>query len=116
MPESPDRLLSDIRNLIEQARQQVARTVNSAMVALYWQIGRRIREDVLHEQRAEYGEQIVATLSRQLTVEYGRGYTYSSLSRMMTFVECFPEEQIVAALSQQLSGATSSRSSRSRIP
>ena len=53
----------------------MARTVNSAMVALYWQIGKRIREDVLHEQRAEYGEQIVATLSGQLTVEYGRGFT-----------------------------------------
>ena len=96
--DSPDRLLSDIRALIEQARQQVARTVNSAMVALYWQIGKRIREDILQEQRAEYGEQTVQTLSGQLTVEYGRGYTYSSLSRMMTFVECFPEEQIVAAL------------------
>jgi hypothetical protein len=55
VPVSADRLLSDVRGLIEQARQQVARTVNSAMAALYWQIGKRIREDVLHEQRAEYG-------------------------------------------------------------
>lgn len=51
MAASADRLLGDIRGLIEQARQQVARTVNSAMVALYWQIGKRIREDVLHKQR-----------------------------------------------------------------
>ena len=69
----PDRLLSDIRGLIEQARQQVAWTVNSAMVSLYWHIGTRIRADVLHEQRTEYGEQIVSTLSKQLTLEIGRG-------------------------------------------
>jgi predicted nuclease of restriction endonuclease-like (RecB) superfamily len=97
-----DNLLGDIRALIEQARQVVARTVNSAMVALYWQIGKRIREDVLHEQRAEYGEQIVATLSAQLTVEYGRGYTEKGLRRMIQFAERFPDEQIVATLSRQL--------------
>ncbi len=96
------RLLGDIRNLIEQARQQVVRAVNSAMVALYWHIGTRFREDILHEQRAEYGEQIVSTLSQQLTVEYGRGYTEKGLRRMIQFAEIFPDEQIVAALSRQL--------------
>jgi predicted nuclease of restriction endonuclease-like (RecB) superfamily len=99
----PDRLLSDIRSLIEQARQQVARTVNSAMVALYWRIGKRIREDVLHEQRAEYGEQIVQTVSGQLTLEYGQGYTEKGLRRMIQFAETFPDGQIVATLSRQLS-------------
>jgi DUF1016 N-terminal domain len=63
-------LLSDIRGLIEQARQQTARAVNSAMVGLYWQIGKRIRDDVLQEKRGEYGEQIVQTLSAQLSAEY----------------------------------------------
>ena len=57
-----DQLLGDIRNMIETARQQVARTVNSGMVALYWHIGKRIRKDVLHKQRAGYGEEIVSTL------------------------------------------------------
>ena len=98
-----DRLLGDIRGLIEQARGQVARTVNSAMVALYWQIGKRIREDILHQRRAGYGEQIVRTLSGELTLEYGRGFTRSNLSRMMTLAECFPDARIVATLSQQLS-------------
>ena len=113
LADSPDRLLSDIRNLIEKARQQVARTVNSAMVALYWQIGRRIREDVLHEQRAEYGEQIVQTLSGQLTVEYGRGFGRRNLFRMMQFAEFFPHDQIVSALSAQLGWSRSSRFSPS---
>jgi hypothetical protein len=98
-----DRLLGDIRTLIDEARAQVARTVNSAMVALYWQIGKRIREDVLHEKRAEYGEEIVAALSRQLEAEYGRGFSHSSLTRMMKLAEFFPDERIVASLMQQLS-------------
>ena len=97
-----DHLLGDIRSLIEQARQQVARTVNSAMVALYWSIGKRIREDVLHEKRAEYGEEIVSTLSAQLTMEYGRGFGRRNLFRMMQFAEFFPDERIVSALSAQL--------------
>jgi len=100
---SADRLLGDIRSLIETARQQVARTVNSGMVALYWHIGKRIREDVLHEQRAGYGEQILQTLSVKLEVECGKGFSRSSLSRMLKLAEYFPDERIVASLMQQLS-------------
>ncbi len=95
-------LLTDIRQLIESARRQTARAVNSALVGMYWHIGGRIREDVLANDRGEYGKQIVATLSRQLTAEYGRGFTRSSLSRMMRLAEVFPDKRIVAALSQQL--------------
>lgn len=76
---SADRLLGDIRSLIESAREQTARAVNSALVGLYWHIGKRIREDVLLEKRAGYGEQIVYALSRQLTEEYGRGFTRANL-------------------------------------
>src|SRR5436190_10701656 len=95
-------LLSDIRALIVQAREQTARAVNCALVGLYWQIGKRIREDVLRSKRAEYGQQIAQTLSAQLTAEFGRGFGRSSLSRMMALAEQFPDERIVAALSQQL--------------
>ena len=101
-PAVPDRLLGDLRSLIESAREQTARAVNSALVGLYWHIGTRIREDVLQEQRAGYGEQIVATLSRQLTAEYGRGFARRSLFRMIQFAELFPDERIVSALSAQL--------------
>lgn len=96
-------LLRDIRGLIEESRQQVARTVNSALVWLYWSIGKRIREDVLQEKRAEYGEEIVQTLSAQLTSEYGRGYGKRNLFRMVRFAEVFPDEQIVSSLMTQLS-------------
>ena len=58
-------LLSDLRGLIEQARQHVAQTANSTLTMLYWKVGERIGREVLRGQRAEYGEQIVSTLSTQ---------------------------------------------------
>lgn len=97
------RLVSDLRQLIEQSRQQVAVTVNSALVQLYWQIGRRIREDVLENERAEYGKEIVQTLSAQLTEEFGKGFSTKALWRMVQLAESFPDAEIVAALSRQLS-------------
>lgn len=66
-------LLGDIRHLIEQNRQQLASTVNSALTSLYWHIGQRIRTEVLRGQRAGYGEHIISALARQLEAEYGRG-------------------------------------------
>lgn len=96
-------LLGDIRQLIEQGRQQLASTVNSALTQLYWQIGQRIRSDVLQGERAAYGEQIVSALSRQLEVDYGRGFSAKNLRHMLRFAEAFPEEQIVSAARRQLS-------------
>ncbi|WP_165252067.1 PDDEXK nuclease domain-containing protein [Paludisphaera soli] len=98
-----DRLLGDLRSLIEAARDQTAKAVNSALVGLYWHIGKRIREDVLHDRRAEYGDAIVSTLSRRLTAEYGRGFSEPSLRHMIRFAEVFPDEAIVSALRRDLS-------------
>jgi uncharacterized Zn finger protein len=99
----PKRLVNDLRRLIDQAREQLARTVNSALVVLYWSIGRRIREDVLNKKRADYGNEIIATLSQQLTQEYGRGFGRRSLEQMVRFAAVFPDEQIAQTLSAQLS-------------
>ena len=96
-------LISDIRRLIETARHNVAVTVNAGLTVLYWQIGSRIRQDILKEKRADYGKEIVATLSQELTKEYGNGFSYSALTRMVRFAEIFPDTQIVATLSRQLS-------------
>jgi hypothetical protein len=96
-----DRLHGDIRTLIETARERTATAVNSAMVGLYWNIGKRFREDVLHEKRAAYGEAVVSTLSKLLIAEYGRGYSKPNLSRMMWLVEAFPDPEIVSTLSKQ---------------
>lgn len=102
LPTTPA-LLGEIRGLIEAAREQTARAVNSTLVVMYWQIGRRIREDVLQNERAEYGKEILATLSQKLTAEYGRGFGRRNLEQMVRFAEVFPDEQIAQTLSAQLS-------------
>ena len=99
----PKTLLGDLRTLIEQARGFVAQAINSGMVMLYWQIGERLRKEILGEERAEYGKQIVATMSQQLTAEYGRGFSRSNLFSMLQLVESYPNKQIVQTLSGQLS-------------
>ncbi|MCO6478058.1 MAG: hypothetical protein J5I94_15615 [Phaeodactylibacter sp.] len=96
-------LFSDIRQMIEEARTAVSQTVNVGLTLMYWNIGKRITQEVLDNQRAEYGAAIVSMLSRQLTEEYGKGYTEKSLRRMIQFHECFPDLEIVATLSRQLS-------------
>lgn len=95
-------LLPDLRHLILTAREQVARTVDSTLVLLNWEIGQRIRQDILREQRAGYGERIVATLSQQLVREFGDGWSRFNLARMLQFAERFPDAKIVATLSRQL--------------
>jgi len=96
-------LISDIRSLIETARHNVAVTVNAGLTILYRQIGSRVRQDILKEKRAEYGKRIVATLSQQLTVEFGKGFTDKNLRRMIPFAKVFPDMEIVVTLSRQLS-------------
>ena len=98
----PAVLLADLRELILSTRQQVAQTVNAGLTMLYWQVGRRIRQDILKEKRAEYGEQIVSALSAQLELEFGRGFGKRNLFRMVRFSEVFPDPKIVSALRTQL--------------
>lgn len=96
-------LVQDISGLIESARRQVARTANTALATLYWQIGMLVRQDVLKERRAEYGAQMVSAVGRQLEARYGRGFGEKNLRRMIQFAEAFPNRQIVASLMRQLS-------------
>jgi predicted nuclease of restriction endonuclease-like (RecB) superfamily len=96
-------LLEDLRRMIEETRQGVAATVNAAISVLYWNVGRRIREDILQEKRAEYGRQILPTLSAKLTVEYGRGWNERNLAYMVRFAETFPDETILHTLCAKLS-------------
>ena len=97
-----DQLLTDLRELILVARRGVARAIDSGLVALYWQIGRRIRQDILQEKRAEYGKEIVSSVGRQLEREFGRGFSAKSLHHMIRFTEAFPDEEIVSAVRRQL--------------
>ena len=103
-PASSQDLIQDLRQIINQARGHVAATANYELTMMYWRIGERINREVLGNQRAEYGKQIVATVAQQLQEEYGkRGFEKSSITRMMKFAKLFPNKQIVAPLAQQLS-------------
>ncbi len=95
-------LVRDLRAMIEKSHQGVATALNLGIVSLYWQVGSRIRKDILREKRAGYGEQIVYALSRQLSREYGAGFSDKNLRHMVRFAELFPDPQIVYALSRQL--------------
>jgi hypothetical protein len=96
-------LLNDLRELISSARSSVVSTVNSTLTMLYWNIGKRVNEEILKNERAEYGKQIVATLSHQLTQEFGKGWGERQLRHCIRFAETFPDSKIVSALRRQLS-------------
>jgi predicted nuclease of restriction endonuclease-like (RecB) superfamily len=96
-------LLNELSKLIEQSQQQVVAQVNSTLTLLFWQVGKRINNEILKNKRADYGKQIVPTLSVQLEKSYGRNFELGNLRRMMQFAEQFPDMQIVATLSRQLS-------------
>lgn len=96
-------LLNELRDIIIGARQRVARQVNSELVMTYWHIGKRINEEILKNERAEYGERICSTLSVKLVDEFGRGFQKRNIFRMVRFSEMITEMRIVSTLSTQLS-------------
>ena len=82
---SSSALIQDIAALINNAKQNVARQVNSSLVSLYWQIGQRIRQDILNSKRAKYAKAIVPTLPAQLKPQFGSGFGIRNLFRMIKF-------------------------------
>lgn len=96
-------LLEDLKNLIITTKQNVAISVNSALTLMYWQIGFKINEDVLKNTRAEYVNQIVHAVSRQLVKDFGNGFSRANLFHMIKFSLVFDDFEIVSALSIQLS-------------
>lgn len=93
---------SDVKQLIEQSRQKMALAINAELTLLYWSVGRRINQDVLGNERAEYGQQVVKSLARQLTEEYGKGWGEKQLRQCMQFSTVFPDESIVYTVCRQL--------------
>ncbi len=92
-------LVDDLRQIINQTRNRVAVNVNAELTLMYWHIGERINREVLGNERAEYGKQIVAQVARQLQEEFGaKGFDEKSIRRMMQFASLFPEFQIVATI------------------
>ncbi|GHU04266.1 DUF1016 domain-containing protein [Betaproteobacteria bacterium] len=102
-PLTPSNLLTDIRGLIESSRQRVAVGVNAELSLLYWNVGKRINDEILGNERAEYGKQIVVSLARQLTAEYGKGWSKEQLKQCLWFAGAFPQKEIGYTLCNQLS-------------
>lgn len=96
------RLFADVRGLIAAARDRTALYVNQELTLLYWDVGMRIRRDVLGFERAAYGPRVIENLAQQLTLEFGRGYGRANLFAMLDFAAVFPERHIVQTLSGQL--------------
>lgn len=96
-------LFNELSILIEQSQQHVFVQTNSTLTLLFWHIGRRINDTVILNKRAEYGKQIVVTLSRQLSLKYGRNFEEKNLRRMLQFAEQFNDKEIVVTLSRHLS-------------
>jgi predicted nuclease of restriction endonuclease-like (RecB) superfamily len=95
-------LFTGIVQLIEQAKQKVAVVLNTETTLLYWNIGHYINQNLKVNNRLEYGAKILATLSQQLTMHYGKGYSYSALTRMCKVANCIDATN-VATVSQHLS-------------
>src|SRR5690554_6454859 len=95
-------LFAEIKQLINQSRNNVAIEVNAEMTMLYWKIGNRITTSVLQNERAAYGRQIVVSQARQLHKEYGSGWSEKQLRHCLRFAETFQDEQIVYTLCRQL--------------
>jgi predicted nuclease of restriction endonuclease-like (RecB) superfamily len=96
-------LFNELSLLIEQSKKHMASAVNSSLTMLFWQVGNRINNHILGNSRADYGKQIVVTLSRQLEEKYGSNFEEKNLRRMMQFAKVFDETENVVALSRQLS-------------
>lgn len=96
-------LSQEVAALIRTAKQRAAAAINNEITLLYWQVGNRIRQEVLGGGRADYGKQVIATLASELTAQYGKGWSKRNLAQMVKFAEVFTDAHIVQTLSAQLS-------------
>ena len=96
-------LFRELSLLIEKSKQKVVSQVKSTVNLLFWQIGKRINEEILHNKRAEYGAQIIRNLAEKLSSKYGSNFELRNLRRMMQFANEFSDKKIVSTLSTQLS-------------
>jgi len=99
---SDETLFSQIQKLITSARVRVAARINSELMTLYWSIGYHIRQNITQSNRSEYGKQAVEKLSKQLTAEYGKGWSERHLHYCLKVVEVFPDQKILHTLCAEL--------------
>ena len=100
VPDNYSNIHAGIVELLKTARSAAARSINSIMTAVYWDIGRRIVKFEQHgEHRADYGEQLIEQLSADLTRQFGRGFGRANLWQMRAFYRAWPDAKILQTLS-----------------
>jgi predicted nuclease of restriction endonuclease-like (RecB) superfamily len=102
LPHTGNPLLADVRHLIDAARQRVAAAVNAELTQLYWQIGNRVNVELLQGQRAEYGKQVIVELAKQLTTEFGKGWSAQQLRHCLRLAEVFADDSILSTVRREL--------------
>ncbi|RDD94717.1 DUF1016 family protein [Acidovorax sp. BoFeN1] len=98
----PEPLFARVRQLIHAARLRVASAVNAELTQLYWHIERRISAELLQGQRGQYGKQVEAELARQLTADFGKGWSEQQLRHCLRLAEVFADEQILSTVWRKL--------------
>ena len=101
-PHLEDALYGDVCHIIDGARGRIATFLNTEVCMTNWYVGKRVKEDVLYNQRAEYGKQVLKRLSTRLTERYGSGWGYEKLKHCVRSAYLFSEEEIRYATSTQL--------------
>jgi Uncharacterized conserved protein len=96
-------LAIEVEQLIVQSKNKIVSQVNSSITLLYWNIGKRIKQEILKEQRAEYGKRVFTVLSRELTKAHGKGWSEQQLRQCVRCAEVFSDEQILYTLCIELS-------------
>jgi hypothetical protein len=96
-------LLERVVAIIENRKSRAGAYANREVTLMYWEVGKYVSSVVLDYKRGEYGKRILATLSQQLRPKYGNSFEYTKITRMIKFADLFPNPEIVATLSRQLS-------------
>jgi len=96
-------LYNNIKTIIDTSKQQILYEINKTMTISYWEIGERLKTEILKDERAVYGQEVITKISDKLSLEYGRGYSRSNLERMIKFYIIFNDKAICATLSHKLS-------------
>ena len=95
-------IFENISKIIENARNNVQKAVNTELVTMYWNVGKVIKENILQNEKAEYGKEVINNLAKNLTYKYGRGYSETNLFKMIKFYDKFDSENILETLSPKL--------------
>ena len=97
-----NQLIQDIRQIVIESKNNAIQSVNSILTMMYWQIGNSINNEILKNNRADYGKSIVVTLSRQLQVEFGKGFAEQNLRRIMQFANVISKEMLLVVVMSEL--------------